>query len=55
MGSWGHGLKDLLLSPPQIGGPNDKSIKPWNIIHNAFNVVFSCIYISFIPWFFNLG
>jgi hypothetical protein len=34
---------------PQIGGPSMKSIRPWIIIRNAFNVNFLSIHISMVP------
>jgi hypothetical protein len=56
LSSW---FNELVVKPSFRNGPKgghggNKSIRSWNIIHNAFNVDFSSIYIPLIPWSLNL-
>ncbi len=47
LSSWSNKLGVRLTS-------HTKSVRPWNIINSAFNAIFSSIFISPIPWCFNL-
>jgi hypothetical protein len=56
LSSWFNKLivKPTFRNGPKGGLDGNKSIRSWNIIHNAFNVDFFSIYIPLIPWSLNL-